>query len=178
MADLPRIIADIMGRSAEDRRRQVNMIRTGIVVQVDPARHRVKVDLGCEGHPLPTPWIGWAACAGVARIWTPPDIGTRMTVLSPAGEIDEKSLALYGGYTPDHPAPSTDGAASQFTFGALSVTATTDGLTVRIGDVTLDISGAGLAVSGGRVTHNGTDIGDTHTHGGIRPGPANTGPPA
>lgn len=40
----------------------------------------------------------------------------------------------------------------------------------------VDIEGS-LSVTGSSVTHRGTNIGDTHTHGGIDRGPSNTDPP-
>lgn len=43
-------------------------------------------------------------------------------------------------------------------------------ITLKVGGVTVTISGAGLAIEGGTVTHNGVDIGDTHKHRGVLPG--------
>lgn len=37
--------------------------------------------------------------------------------------------------------------------------------------------GAGIALTGGSITHNGTNIGDTHTHSGVQSGGSNTGSP-
>ena len=36
---------------------------------------------------------------------------------------------------------------------------------------------ANMHVTGADLTHNGTNVGDTHTHSGILPGPASTGTP-
>ncbi|MBD8554924.1 phage baseplate assembly protein [Rhizobium sp. CFBP 8762] len=51
-------------------------------------------------------------------------------------------------------------------------------LTLRVGGVTLTVSAAGIDITGGKITHNGKDIGDTHVHSGILPGGSNTGTPA
>lgn len=40
-----------------------------------------------------------------------------------------------------------------------------------------NISGAGTAFTGGTLTHNGKNIGDTHAHSGVQSGPSNTGAP-
>jgi len=48
---------------------------------------------------------------------------------------------------------------------------------IAVGGVVLTVSAAGVTIVGGSVTHNGTDIGDTHTHSGIAPGLARTGDP-
>ena len=54
-----------------------------------------------------------------------------------------------------------------------------DGDTIRLvsGDVSLVITPGGFAFSGGGITHNGTRIDDTHTHGGVAPGGGSTGTP-
>ncbi len=46
-----------------------------------------------------------------------------------------------------------------------------------VGGVSLTITGAGVAIVGGTVTHQTLDIGATHVHGGVTPGGANTGVP-
>lgn len=43
--------------------------------------------------------------------------------------------------------------------------------------VTIAITAAGVVITGPRVEHNGKNIGDTHTHGGIEPGGGNTAVP-
>lgn len=50
--------------------------------------------------------------------------------------------------------------------------------TFTAGGVTMKFSSTGLEITGGTIKHNGKDIGDTHSHTGVMPGPANTGPPA
>lgn len=177
MADVSRIIARMQGQIAELQRRQNNAVRSGRVVDVDPGRQRVKVDIGDEGNPLITPWIRWPERAGARKTWNPPSVGELMTVLSPAGEVDEKSLAVHGGFTNDNPAPSSDGDAQVFTLGPLTVTTKGNGATLQIGGFTVKLSAAGVDADGGYVRNNGTDIGDTHKHDGIKLGPDQTGTP-
>lgn len=45
------------------------------------------------------------------------------------------------------------------------------------GGVSMTISAAGVAITGGTVTHNGVNIGSTHVHTGVTPGGSNTGTP-
>lgn len=47
-----------------------------------------------------------------------------------------------------------------------------------VGGVSLTHTAAGIAITGGTITHNGKNIGDTHVHGNVMSGPANTGVPA
>jgi len=48
---------------------------------------------------------------------------------------------------------------------------------IRKGGVSFTISADGVAIEGGQVTHNGKNIGDTHTHGGVLTGSASTSVP-
>lgn len=56
-------------------------------------------------------------------------------------------------------------------------------VTVVGGNVTLAFSGdltitaGNVEITSGTLTHNGTDVGNTHTHGGVDPGVGNTGAP-
>jgi len=51
-------------------------------------------------------------------------------------------------------------------------------LTLKVGAVTVTITGGGVAISGGTVTHDGRSIDKTHKHTGVTPGGALTGVPA
>lgn len=42
---------------------------------------------------------------------------------------------------------------------------------------TLTLKASSVAIESGTLTHNGVNVGDTHVHGGILPGPANTATP-
>lgn len=52
------------------------------------------------------------------------------------------------------------------------------GLYFSCGGVEVAITGAGMSITGGTVTHNGVNIGDDHTHTGVTPGGGISGPPA
>lgn len=51
------------------------------------------------------------------------------------------------------------------------------GFYFTVGGTTWSLTAAGLHQEGGTVRHNAKNIGDTHTHGGITPGGANTAVP-
>ncbi len=61
--------------------------------------------------------------------------------------------------------------------GTIEVAAGT-ALSVKVEGVTFNISAAGVDIQGGKVTHNGKNIGDDHEHKDVTPGSALTGPPA
>lgn len=58
--------------------------------------------------------------------------------------------------------------------GAASAVLTASGLTIAIGGVVMAITAAGVAITGGQVTHNGLNIGSTHVHAGVVIGGDNT----
>lgn len=51
------------------------------------------------------------------------------------------------------------------------------GFYFNVGGTEFTLTAAGFAQTGGAVTHNGTDIGDTHIHDGVTPGGGVTGEP-
>lgn len=61
--------------------------------------------------------------------------------------------------------------------GGATITMDSGSIVASVGGVSLTISGGGFAFSGGSVTHNGTNIGDSHVHGGVQPGAGATGTP-
>lgn len=52
------------------------------------------------------------------------------------------------------------------------------GFYFNVGGVEWALTAAGFAQTGGTVTHNGVNIGDTHIHTGVVPGGGTSGPPA
>jgi len=195
MADVSRIIARMQGQIAELQRRQTNAVRTGRVVDVDPANQRVKVDVGDEDNPLITPWIRWPERAGARKTWNPPSAGELMTVLSPAGEVDEKSLAMHGGFTNDNAAPTGEGDVAVFSFGAVTVAVKDDGATISVAETSMHIDASGVQIigdvnvsgdltlagdlnaTGSAFTHNKVNVGQTHSHTNVQPGSGISGPP-
>lgn len=150
MASLDRILAEILREQVEMKRRMVNMIRVGRVTEVDAASGLVRVDVGAEGHPLVTPPIAWPERAGARRSWNPPTVGEVMTVFSPGGEVGETSVAAYGGFTSDTPAPSGDGDAAVFAFGGVTITVQGDAVTISAPKVTVQSDDIRLGGDGGK----------------------------
>lgn len=50
-------------------------------------------------------------------------------------------------------------------------------LTLQVGASKIVISDEGVAITSPALTHNGTNVGDTHVHGGVQSGGSNTGVP-
>ncbi len=89
-----------------------NMIRTGVVTDVDTTATRCRVQTG----ELRTDWLQWLTHrAGRSRAWWAPSVGERVLILVVGGELDT-AFVLPGIFAGDHPAPSASADAYHVTF--------------------------------------------------------------
>lgn len=166
-------VADLYYRLAEIERRARNRKRTGKIAEIGSGENagKYKVEFSKQGgKPYLGPWMKsrTIGAAGV-KFDVVRTVGEQVDVVSESGDLTDAviDMSTYSDANarenednvPMHIKIDGDGA---IICGALTITA----------DVT--INGA-LAVNGGTVTHNGTDIGDTHGHESAPPGPP--GPP-
>ena len=140
---------------AELARRLANIVRAGVVAEVDAdtQRLRARYDRDESGAPIVSAWIPWiVARAGNDRTWWAPEVGEQVVLLSPSGELTQ-AFALPALYSDTHPAPSTDadkrvakhsdGAVFEYdrTTHRYSITLPDDGeILVTIGDTTLTVN--------------------------------------
>lgn len=173
-----KMLAEIAGRLAELERRVAGAARHGVVHEVDPAAGTVRLRLGDgpDGQHFLSPAIPYAQTMGAIKAHIPPSVGQTMTLIAPGGDW-QQGIAVGMSASDANPSPSGAGDQNVITFGAVTIRLTSDGLTVSAGGTTVTINGSGLSVDGGEVKHNGTDIGDTHRHGGVKPGPSPTDVP-
>jgi phage baseplate assembly protein gpV len=177
---LPEIIDGLRRRITELERRQRGQMRTGVVDEVDPGNGRARVRLLDSDPPFVTGWIPWSEpTAGANRTHNPPSVGQQVMLFSESGDLHD--AVIHGSLNSTaHPRPS--GAGDEHVLLAvgdarIAVSGGGSSLALTVGGVTLTLTSAGLVVDGGQVSHNGTNIGDTHTHGGVAPGGGNTGTP-
>ncbi|QFT84492.1 Phage-related baseplate assembly protein [Halomonas sp. THAF12] len=158
-----------------------NLIRLGTIAAVDHDAARVRVKSG----ELLTAWRPWIECrAGTTRDWNPPTVGEQAVLFSPGGD-PAGAVVLVGLFSDAHPAPADlpelcrrlfpDGGLFEYDHeasvlriklpGRIEVEA--PGGTSWKGDIDHqgDMARAGsYAQDGGSLTHNDTDVGDTHRH--------------
>ncbi|WP_333024045.1 phage baseplate assembly protein V [Wolbachia endosymbiont of Pentidionis agamae] len=97
---------------SELQRKLANIIRIGIIKEVDYEKARVKVKIG----EILTSWLPWITSrAGKDRNWSPPDIDEQVIVLSPLGELS-LGVVLYGIYQQKYPALERGKEVSSFMF--------------------------------------------------------------
>lgn len=167
-----------LAQRVEDlERRMRGAFRQGTVAEVDPEAGTVRLKLGegDRGDFLSAP-VAYAQTAGAMKFHNPPSEGQQMMLLSPDGDL-RHALAMPFGFSDANASPSGAGDQHVMTLGSATIRIAGDGVSVSVAGVTVTIDGAGLHADGGMVDHNGTDIGDTHTHSGIQKGPSRTGTP-
>lgn len=190
-----RELVELAARVAEIERRYSGTMRHGTVEEVDPAKQAVRLNLGkdVDGKPFLSPWVPYAQIAGALKVHTPPSKGQQFTMLAPTGDW-QQAVALPMTWSNQNKSPSSKGDENVITYGNVALTlkddltkvvvggtdfeVTGDHVKATIGGVSVVISGDGMAIAGGRVTHNGKNIGSTHIHGGVVSGGDLTDVPA
>ena len=153
-------IAAMHGRVAEVERRVANIMRPGKVMEVDHAKGLVRVKVG----DLESAMVPWMERAGAIKTWSPPAVGEQVTLFSPSGEPGQ-GWVMTGGYSDANPQPHDQGGEQKLVAAKI----------LLVGDVT--ITGE-FKANGSAFQHNGRNVGDTHTHKGVTPGPATTQDPS
>lgn len=92
---------------SELNRQMNNVVRIGVIKQIDTVNARAKVLVaGCT-----TDWLPWgAARAGKRRDWSPPTIGEQVVLLSPYGDMGQ---AVIGPSIFDDDSPAPSGSADE-----------------------------------------------------------------
>jgi phage baseplate assembly protein gpV len=172
MGLLERIVA-LEKKVAEQDRRNRNRRRTGTVAEVDYEKGAYRVKLGeQDGKPYLTGWIkGRPLGAGATKIEVLFKVGEQVDVVSESGDLTDARIEM-ADYSENNPRENTD-TPFHVKIGS-TVFAVSDGLVDIISAV--KITGP-FEVTGDTFTHNGKDVGDTHRHADVTPGPSPTGLP-
>lgn len=169
MTDL--LIAEIVALKADLEMLKTafgNSAKVGAVEEVDAAKgFRLKLGEDDQGKPYLSPWYPHPESGGATKTWAPLTKGQIVGVVNPIGD-QRQGFVFRAGFSDQNPAPSQDLAANVFSFGGVTVTISGGKMTVE-GD---------LQVTGSSLKHNSKNVGDSHVHGGIVVGPADTDVPS
>ncbi len=147
-------------------RRLANIIRVGVISEVDFAAARVRVTSGSL-LTAPLPWL--TDRAGSDRSWWAPSVGEQVLVLSPSGELAQ-GVVLPGIYQTSKPAPAAsgdmhrtvyqDGSVVEYDNGAHQLRATVglSSITMNQSAITLASNGSTLVLDSSGVAINGTQV--------------------
>jgi len=140
MADIGDILADIRNELVDIKRRVEVSHRDGKVVELDPEKGLIKVDLGTDKSPMVTEWIPWVERAGAQKTWNPPTVGEAISVVAPGGEM-ALARGVPGGFSAAFQQPSQEGGAYVSNVGSSTLTQR-DGQTI-VAAPKVDLGAAG-----------------------------------
>lgn len=172
MADLPRILGDVFRRLSDLERRSRGQGMEGRVSDADPAKGLYRVELA-DG--FKTGWIpARSASSGALKMQAEPTVGQMVMVRSESGDLTDAAIEG-SGFAGDR--PHDKNGEWMVTLGASSLLMTADSIVLVVGGSSVTITAGGIAITGPTVTHDGKNIGKTHTHGGVARDNGNTDPP-
>jgi len=155
-------VADLYYRLAEVERRARNRKRTGTIAEVGSGANagKYRVQLSEQGgKPYLSPWIkSRTVAAGQVKIDAVRTIGEQVDVVSESGDLTDAVIDM-STYSDENARENGDNVPLHIKVdgngviicGALTITA----------DVTINGT---LSVNGDSLTHNGTNVGDSHIH--------------
>lgn len=195
------LFIDLFRRVAEIERRIEGQIKHGRVTEIDAEKGTVRLRLNEEDaeEEFLSPPIPYAQFAGALKVHTPPSVDQQMTIISSTGDY-RQGVAVPLTWSDKNEAPSDKDSENVITYGDWRVTldeekieAKKDDTTVRIeggqvkvttpkmifdcDGVTVEITGSGVKIEGGRVEHDGKNIGKDHVHRDTQPGTGTSGEP-
>lgn len=157
------------------------MVMIADVVEVDLGAARAKVSFGAEATSAWLPWL--TARSSAIAVWAPPSAGEQVLCLSPSG-LTKDAIILGALFSGANAAPSGAAGEHLIKIGGSSISITGDSIVLSSNGATLKIDGSGITHAGSStevntiaLNHNGTNVGETHTHKGITPGLSRTGDP-
>lgn len=159
-------------RIADLERRSRGQAMEGRVSDADPAQGLYRVELA-DG--FKTGWIpARSASSGALKMQAEPTVGQMVVVRSESGDLTDAAIEG-SGFAGDR--PHDKNGEWMVALGDASLLMTPDSFILTVGGSTVTITAGGIAFSGPSVTHDGTNIGNTHTHGGVMRDNDNTNPP-
>lgn len=146
---------------AELQRKLANIVRIGIVKEIDYEKARVRVKVG----EFLTDWLPWiTGRAREDRSWFPPSIDEQVVVLSPIGELS-LGVVLAGIYQQNYSAPENKKEVSSIIFKDgtkllynkenkhLEVSVD-DKISLKVGESKIEMTRNGIKIKGKRIDLN------------------------
>ncbi|MFG1318003.1 hypothetical protein [Xanthobacter autotrophicus] len=181
-------LARIEKRLVEQDQRLARTILRGKVSEVRKAGGdwQVRLELAsgdADGEAVKSPWVPvQPASAGALKIKVRPTEGEGMTLLSPSGVVGTASWAIRSPFDEDHPAPEGDEdvvierGKTRLSIEDGKFVVTTGGGRIEVAGDEVKVNGK-TAFTGEQLSHNGTNVGETHRHRDVVTGSELTGKP-
>ncbi|WP_438456561.1 phage baseplate assembly protein V [Wolbachia endosymbiont of Kerria lacca] len=146
---------------SELNRKLANVIRIGVIKEIDYEKAKVRVKIG----DIVTDYLPWITSkAGKDRDWSPPDIDEQVVILSPLGELS-LGVVLAGIYQEKYPAPENkkeinsikiqDGTRLLYDKGKHHLEIeVVDKITLKAGKSSIEMTKSGIKLKGRRIDLN------------------------
>ena len=154
----------------------------GTVVERDAAKRMVRLDLGADpdtGEVVKSPWVRVGSTqTGAFKSFSLPSIGQQMYLDSASGVIGADSVATAGTFTDGnaHPTQAADEAVL-LEHGDVRIAMKQGVLSMKSAGSSFELKATGPAFTGGKITHDGKNVGGDHKHKDVEPGGGQSGPP-
>ncbi|KLT21842.1 baseplate assembly protein GpV [Wolbachia endosymbiont of Armadillidium vulgare str. wVulC] len=146
---------------SELNRKLANVIRIGIVKEIDYEKAKVRVKIG-EFLTDYLPWI--TSKAGKDRDWSPPDIDEQVMIFSPLGELS-LGVVLGGIYQEKYPAPENKKEINSVKFQDGTILLydkekhhleieVVDKITLKAGESSIEMTKSGIKLKAERIDLN------------------------
>lgn len=163
-------VSDLYYRIAEVERRARNRKRTGTIAEVGSGETagKYRVQLSEQGgRPYLSPWLKAKALgAGGVKIEVMRTVGEQVDVVSESGDLTDAVVDL-STYSDENARANRENVPLHIKIGDAVFEMSGGGLTVTAGTIRLtgDVVIEGpVAITGASLTHNGTNVGDSHIH--------------
>lgn len=149
---------DMLRRIPEIERRLRNMVRYGVVEEVDAAKGLVKMkdDGGGEGQSYTSDWRPWAEVGGGIKTWRPPTKGQQVVMFSPSGSLAE-GIVFNAAFSDENKQPSDKGDEIVETIGDTTITIRGDSVVIKSAKIVLE-GDVHLGGEGGKLLHRKGDV--------------------
>lgn len=168
----------IFERLQEINRRIAGSQMLGKVTHVDAEKRLARIEIGKDddGNPVLSPWRPYTQTSGALKLHNPPSVGQPMKISAANGDIQQGYIEPLQ-WSAENPSPSDNSDEHVLTFGNVAIRLRNGELLLVVAGVSYKWAADGFHQVGGKIQHNEKIIDDTHTHGGIMPGPASTAVP-
>lgn len=144
---------------SELNRKLANIIRVGLVKEIDYEKARVRVKVG----EFLTDWLPWITYrAGEDKSWSPPSIDEQVIVLSPGGELSS-GVVLPAIYQEKYPPPENkkeinsvkfqDGTKLSYESGKIEIDVV-DKITLKVGKSSIEMTKNEIKLKSKRINLN------------------------
>lgn len=149
---------DLLRRIPELERRVRNMVRYGVVEDVDPDKGLVKMkdDGGGEGQTYTSDWRPWAEVGGGIKTWRPPTKGQQVIMFSPSGNLAD-GIIFNAAFSDQNKQPSDKGDEIVETIGDTRITMRGDSVVIKADKIVLE-GNIHLGGEGGQLVHRIGDL--------------------